>query len=348
MLRRKSLLSRTVPFILLGLLAFAVYLVFFVDVNEMMAQIQRADLPLYSFAFVASVLDMAFFALAWHHFLKPLSSKVSFKKAFIYSWVGNFVDIVVPAESVSNEISRIYLATRDGVDAGKAVASVVTQRILGMVIAVAALAVGVSEMLALRVRFSSLIQSLIFLVAASTAIFLSIILVLCFKEDWMRKIVGKAISLAERIGRGKWNLGEWRGKAEKAIKAFYESLRAFRVKPERLILPVTFSAASWIFGILVYYFVLAALGYSMQWVVLIVVYALVMSLKSVPIGVPAEVGVAEILMTTLFYAFGIPLNISAAATVLIRIVTVWFRLIVGFGATQYVGIRALAEGLPAV
>jgi len=51
----------------------------------------------------------------------------------------------------------------------------------------------------------------------------------------------------------------------------------------------------------------------------------------------------EIAMTTLFMAFSVPLHISAAATVLIRIVTVWFRLVIGFGAIQWVGVKTLME-----
>jgi len=59
--------------------------------------------------------------------------------------------------------------------------------------------------------------------------------------------------------------------------------------------------------------------------------------------VPTEMGLAEIAMTTLFGAFGVPLNISAAATVLIRIITVWFRLILGFIASQWVGVETVLK-----
>ncbi len=64
----------------------------------------------------------------------PLATVITFQKAFMYSLVSNFIDLLVPAESVSGEISRIYFVSRDGVNTGKAVASIVTQRILGMFI----------------------------------------------------------------------------------------------------------------------------------------------------------------------------------------------------------------------
>jgi hypothetical protein len=142
---------------------------------------------------------------------------------------------------------------------------------------------------------------------------------------------------------GRWNIEEWRDKARKAVSAFHDSLKSFASDPNKLILPVAFSIFSWFFSILVYYLVFVAIGYTVDWFVLIIVYSLVIALKSIPVGVPAEMGVTEIAMTTLFGAFSVPLHISAAATVLIRIVTVWFRLVIGFGAIQWVGVKTIME-----
>ena len=56
---------------------------------------------------------------------------------------------------------------------------------------------------------------------------------------------------------------------------------------------------------------------------------------------PGEVGLVEIVMTSLYGLLGVPVGISAAATVLIRVLTVWFRLLLGFVAVQWIGIKAL-------
>jgi uncharacterized protein (TIRG00374 family) len=343
MLKRRKILRKTIPFLLLGLLAFLLYLIFFININEMIAVIKQTSLPIYLLSVVATVAEIPFFALAWYCFLMHLSVTVSFKKLFIYSWASNFIDLLIPAESVSGEISRIYFITRDGVDAGKAVASVVTQRVLGMFLIVGTLTIGALYLLILQIPFPSLIQNLILLAVAAAAIFLCLFFVLCFKENWTQKVVDKIIDLVERISHGRWNLDVWRDRARRGTKAFYESLRSFSANPSMLILPVAFSILSWFFGILVYYLVFAAIGYILDWAVLIIVYTLVGALKSIPVGVPWEVGVTEIAMTTLFGAFGVPLSISAAATVLIRIVTDGFRFVVGFGAVQWVGIKILME-----
>ena len=66
-----------------------------------------------------------------------------------------------------------------------------------------------------------------------------------------------------------------------------------------------------------------------------------LSIQAIPLGVPAEVGITEIIMTSLFAALSIPLGVSAAATVLIRILTVWFKILIGYVAVQWVGIKTI-------
>jgi uncharacterized protein (TIRG00374 family) len=343
MLERKTLLKKTIPFILIGLLAFALYLIFFVNINEMIENIRQTNITIFLVSVAVSIFEMAFFALAWHYYLKPLSATVSFKKAFAYSYASVFIDLLIPAESVSGEIAKIYFVTQDGVDAGKAVASIVAQRIFGTLITFGALVIGALQLSIWSIPSLSLIQSLILLVVVSTIILLSLFLILCLKENWTQKAIAKIITFVERISHGRWNLDGWRNEIRKSISAFYESLRTFRANPEKLILPIGFSMLSWFLGISIYYLVFAAMGHTLDWATLVIVYCLIIALKSIPIGVPAEVGVTEIAMTVLFGALLGPawLPISAAATVLIRIVTVWFRFIIGFGAIQWIGIKTI-------
>ena len=44
-----------------------------------------------------------------------------------------------------------------------------------------------------------------------------------------------------------------------------------------------------------------------------------------------------------FMLFGIPPDVSAAVTVLTRILTVWLRFFIGFAAVQWLGVRGLME-----
>jgi uncharacterized membrane protein YbhN (UPF0104 family) len=51
----------------------------------------------------------------------------------------------------------------------------------------------------------------------------------------------------------------------------------------------------------------------------------------------------EIIITTLYAMLGVPLGISAAATILTRVITVWLRFFMGFVAFQWVGIKVSVD-----
>jgi len=59
------------------------------------------------------------------------------------------------------------------------------------------------------------------------------------------------------------------------------------------------------------------------------------------LGIPGEIGVMEIIMTGFFTALGIHPVLSASATMLIRIVTMWFILFTGGIMIQLVGLKIL-------
>lgn len=328
---------------IVGIAAFVIYLLFFVDVNEMISVLACTKLPIYTLAIAASVSEMLFFALTWQFFLKPLSANVPLKKLCAYTWISNFIDLLIPAESISGEISRIFFVVGDGVNTGIAAASVVTQRMLGLFIGVGTLAVGSVLMLEMQVPLPSLVQSLVYLIISVTAIIIFLMILIFTKERWAHKIAGKVIGFGGWITRGRLKTTELREKVGKAVVVFYESLRVFRAKPAKFVPPLIFALMSWLSAILVYYLTFAALGYSIDWITLIVGYSIVVSIKSIPFGVPAEIGVTEIAMTVIFGAFNVPLPISAAAVVLTRVITLLFRFIVGFVAFQFVGVKTMVE-----
>lgn len=337
MLEKKGTLAKIFVFTLVGLLAFALYLIFFVNIGQMLASIKKVNVPVYLLTFITTIVEMVFFALAWQFFFTPRSTS-SFKRVFAISWVSNFIDILIPAESVSGEIARIYFITRDGVDAGKATASVVTQRIVNTFIVIIALTISTLYLYAVQMHVTSSLQGPILLALAVSVILFSLLVILCVKETWAQRLIDKIFTLIEKIGRRRWNIDALKDRAKKGAGEFYVAMRTFSANPRNLILPVAFSLLSWLSGIFVYFLVFAAIGYAVDWATLIVVYTLVLGLKSVPVGSPTEIGVGEIVMTIIFSIFSVPSSISAAATILIRIVTTWFRFVIGFIAVEWTGV----------
>jgi len=69
-----------------------------------------------------------------------------------------------------------------------------------------------------------------------------------------------------------------------------------------------------------------------------IVYSLSIIIQSMPAGIPSEVGVTEIVMSSLYAMFGVPLSVGTAATILVRLLTVWLRCILGLAALYLRGI----------
>jgi len=331
-IKRRTVLTRSVPFLLIGLLILVLYLHFFVGIENLIQLLQSVNLLYYSLAFVVSLLSIVFYSLTWQHFLNLLSIKIGFPKTFLFVWVATFVDILIPAESISSEISKAYLISRSvGQSTGKAVASIVSHRILSMSITATALIIS-SALLILKYELSTSILTFMLIVMIGTVFSIVLLSYLSFKEQTTWKVVNKILGFVEFISRGRWQLTNLKTKAQRMLKMFHEGTTTLIEHPRNLALPVVFSLLAWVTDVLISFFVFISLGFDVSFVVIVIVYTLSMAIQYFPIGIPAEVGFVEIFMTSLYTLLGIPLPISAAATVLTRVLTVWFRFFVGYAS----------------
>ena len=347
---KRRLILRTVPFLAIGIAVFIVYLMLTpVNIQEMIRVIRGANLLVYSLAVSALLLETSFFALSWHFFLIPLSVKVSLKRIFAYVWAGTFVDLLIPAESVSGELAKVYFMSKEpGTNPGKVVASLVSQRILATFITATTLFVGFLLLLALNYAVSAWMLQILLLITIVSAAAFAFLVVMCVKEEWTERLVYAIMRLVERVYRGRFKLEKYQTRIITALRAFYTSLRLIGSNPHELVKPALFYVLSWLSGIAIIFFVFASIGYmetdTMIFVLkVVIVYTLMVSIKSIPLGVPAEVGLPDIIMTTLFILFTVPPDVSAAATVMTRILTVWLRFAIGFVALQWVGVKGLMD-----
>jgi len=333
---------RTFALPIIGLAAFFIYLyIFQVDIQEVIARAREINSYFYLLAAIASLLDTLFFTLAWRSLLGYLSVRISRFKSFMFVYVGIFVDTLIPAESVSGELTRIYLVNReqDGA-AGKATASVVAQRLIGTGISIATLIIGAVLLIVENPRYGWMITLMLALVAIGIFTF-ALILLLCVRESWTLKIVNVIIKLADRISGGRWKLARLREQAIEAARSFHSAMKEYAHAPRTIFVSVSFSIIAWILTLTVFYVTFLSIGYpQISWSAILVVSAIFMAVKSAPVGIPFEVGVPEITLTFLFNSvFLVPSGISTLATLLIRLLTSWLRFIIGLVAEQWVGIK---------
>jgi uncharacterized protein (TIRG00374 family) len=326
----------------LGILAFFLYLYLFnVDIPTIIATAQRIDLSIYFCAIAFLILETFFFAVSWRFLLNFLSVKLSIMKSFLYVWYGIFMDIIIPAESISGEISRVYLVEREqNGTSGKVIASLVTHRLIGMGINIISLLVGLSFLL-IQGQVSGIVLNLTLFIAILTTIFLTLLILLCVKESWTLKIIDAVIRFVEYVSRKRWKLTKIREDAIKAAKIFHNSMEQFGHAPKTLFTSSFLYVLTWLFSLGVAYLVFLSIKFPVHWSIIIVTCSIVIAVKAIPLGVPFEVGLPEITMTSLYMLLGVPFDISATATILNRILTVWLRFFIGFAVQQWLEIKTI-------
>jgi uncharacterized protein (TIRG00374 family) len=336
---------KTVLMPIVGLTAFFLYILLFnVDIPEIIATAQHANPVIYSAAVLVSLAEVFFYAFSWRTLLDYLQVRISIVRSYLFVWYGTFMDIVIPAESVSGEVCRVYLVNREQVGTGgKVVASVVTQRLLGMGMNVIFLIVGV-DLLFAQTNVSPLVFNLVLFFTVAIAAIMALLLLVSAKESWSSKLVTSLIRLAEFITRGRWKqLSQIKEEALKDAKIFHDSMKNLIHKPKTLILPSMLLAVNWICSLSVPYLVFLSLGFQIPWGVILITGSIVVAVKSIPIGVPFEVGLPEITMTTLYTSMlGIQYApICATATILSRILTLWLRFGIGFASQQWIELKSV-------
>ena len=346
---------KTLIMLLIGIVAFIIYLFILpVDILEIFAKIQRVNMPLYLLAASLIFVEMFFYSVAWHSLLSFLSVKLSILKSYLYVWYGNFMDIIIPAESISGEISRAYLITREQGNAvsGKVAASLVAHRLIGM--SVGAATIGTGTMMLLMTPVNPLIFNLSVFVTGATIFFIILLAILCIKISWTLKIIDCLIKIFEFIGKSRWKskLAKTREISFKIVEVFHDSMKEYARAPKVVLKSILLSAFSWLSYLAICYIIFLAIGFEKPPLnmisIIFVTQSITTAVKSIPIGVPFEVGLPEITMTTLYVVLGVPFDISATATILTRILSLWLKFFVGFAIQQWVEISAIKESLKTV
>jgi uncharacterized protein (TIRG00374 family) len=337
---KPKLTVKTVILPIVGILTFILYIYLFnVDIPRIIETVQHVQPVPYAAAVLISFIEILFYALSWRSILSSLNVKLSKIKSYIYVCYGLFLDILIPAESVSGEICRVYLVNREqrGVS-GKVVASLMTYRLLSIVMNAVFLILGAALLFGVA-QINPVVFSVIQIFIVATIALMGLLLGICWKETLSIKIINFAIRVGEFFSRGKWQLEKVRQDALDASKSFHSSMKDLLRNPRELAIPSFYLALNWIASMCISYLVFLSLGFNVSWGVILITTSLVIAIKSIPVGIPFEVGLPEITMTTLYVSLGVPADIAATSTILSRLITLWLRFGVGFAAYQWTETR---------
>jgi len=323
--------------LILGFVAFIVYFFLFINPAQVANILSKTDLFYYIWAFVAYSLYAFFSSLIWRSLLSNLHLRISLRKALLFTWAGLFFDATVPQLGWSAEVSKTYLLTKDSsLEAGKIGASVVGQKIFNMTITVVAMALGLGFLLA-EYSLPLVVTFLISLVLVLSIVTLILVYYISIRPSATKTLLNWATRILGFF-RKKWNPEGFRQKADRLLGVFHTGMQDLRTDSKALVKPIAYSITSFIFEISVTFITFAALGYAVPVDKVLIVFTLTGVVQTAGV---TFFGFPELIMSVTFTALGIPAALSVSVALLVRVVSLWFRLVVSYVALQWTGIRIL-------
>ena len=331
----------------LGLAAFIAYLAFFVKFDSLIGLLTSLNLEqyslYYSLAIVSLVLMVFFDSVICYYLLQGLKVKIKLARMVLYNWIGNFVEMVIPCETVCGEVTRIYLIQKDtNSNVGTSAAPVISSRIISTVIYTAGLLVG-SIFLSLQGQLPLYLLGTLLVISFGTVGAISVFFYIAIKDGADEKLVNLIMRLLKVITKNPAKLDKRKEKIQTTIFSFTEAFKTYKNNPKLLIKPTIFAIISYIFILLIYMMVFYALNFkSITLPALAVVYFISSTVETLTSGFP--VGAVEITMINLYSALNVPLVIAGAATTLSRLLTFWVQVLVGYPLLQFTGLKQLVKG----
>jgi uncharacterized protein (TIRG00374 family) len=316
----------------LGFAAFLLYLYFFTDLGGIASVIGRTNLFLYAAAFVCILGSVLFNALAWHRLLVSLKINVNFRMIFNLSWVGIFIDSIIPG-GWSGDAFMAYLLSRDPkIDGGKTAASIVIKNVLELLIILLVSFFGI-VLLALNYALDIGVILAIGTVITFLTLPLVAILYLSINVDATKRILGFLKGLYEFVRRRPANIEEFEKKIGKTIEKYRGGIAALNANPRILFQTIFLQATAWGFEIVALFLVFASIGYPIPADKVIITNTLSVSLQAQGI---ALAGFAQVVSSSVYTVLGIAHSYSVASTVLAGFASFWFKLVIAFFAFQFV------------
>jgi uncharacterized protein (TIRG00374 family) len=333
----------------IGLAVFILYLYFFAGFKNIAVVLQGVN-PIqyaifYTLAIGTVLLGNFFWLLSWRNVLHTLNVKISVKNAFMYYWTGYFVDLVVPCETVCGELTRLYLVHKEtDYDYGIVAAGGITNRIIAYIIVVTGL-FSSACLLFLKSNIPIVVLTvLVFIIIGATA-YLAVLMYLALSEKSAEKIASIGLKILRVLQPKKYLSNDFSPETRKSLSAFYSGFKVFRERPRHLIKPFIYLTVSWLFNLSQYVLVFFALGlHDLPFAFFIIIYFIAGSLTDV--AASFSVGSLEILLATIFVLYGLNPALSGITAALVRSVTFWSPLVIGYIIVQAFGAKKLLAPNP--
>jgi uncharacterized protein (TIRG00374 family) len=330
----------------IGLVLFVIYLAY-TNPFRVLMEVGRFDPWAFALALAINYAGMFFFAASWYVLLRVLGVGVGLWEAVRAMFASLFVVWLIPIP-VGTEIIRAYLIKdQENSGMGKAIASVMVHKAyynisFGLLIALASLMVTIFWKGPMPVSPGFVTLVILFVVGSSIiyGLFLSpttLMAVYGRSPAWLRRNLFDRLVDTSRDEEG----------FPSVVREIESAVGSLMMKPFQNLLSILMVAFHWSTGSVTAYIVALSLGWRIDFWVIVLVYALIEFIQQLNVFIPGGIGVIDASLTGAFVVLGIPLSMAAAISLLTRLATYWFELVLAAAVSFLYGYQeALTEYLP--
>lgn len=329
--------KKTLIFLGISILILAVML-YFIGIDQVIETLQYAKLEFIGIAVAMQVFTYYLYTLRWKILNGLVDINVGIKKLLPMVLVSLAVNNITPSGRGGGEPVRAYILSRDeGYPMEETFAIVVADRALDTFPFVILAVLTIAGM-ALSFSFDLwLLLIMVFAVIAIVAI-LILLIYMCINPGFGNRVEGWIVSLVRRFY--KKNSEDLEEKIHDIIKGFQDTMKMVISDRKVMYYALPLSFIIWIFEIVRVYFVFMAFGANVSPVVIGEVFILACLAGMIPL-LPGGLGAVDSIMILFYSAAGITASVSAAATVIERLISFWMTTILGLVILPYYGSSVL-------
>lgn len=317
--------KKVLIFLIVGLGIMGVML-YYIGIGEVIDALKVSNLWLVLLAVLLQIFTYFLYTLRWHIINKTADMSLGIRKLLPMVLVSLAVNNITPSGRGGGEPVRAYLLSKEGhYRFGDTFATVIADRALDTFPFVI---LAILTIIGIIFSFSLDLSMLVFLIICVSLITAGVILLLyvCINEAFGVKLTGWILSIVRRFYK-KFN-EDTEKKIVDAVISFQARMNALLRDKTILYYALPLSFIIWIFEILRVYVVFLAFGARVGPVLIGEVFILASFVGMVPL-LPGGIGAIEGMMILFYSHAGITQTISAAATVVERLISYWMTTFIG-------------------
>ena len=317
--------KKVLIFLFIGLAIMGVML-YFIGIDEVIEALKLSNLWLVLLAIVMQIFTYFLYTWRWNIINKTADMDLGIKRSLPMVLVSLAVNNITPSGRGGGEPVRAYLLAKEGnFKFEDAFATVIADRALDTFPFVI---LAILTIIGIIFTFSLDIKLIAFLVIMVTLITVGVILLIyvCINETFGVKLTSWIIKIVSRFYK-KFNEGTEKRIIE-AVKTFQARMNALLRERSIIYYALPLSFVIWVFEILRVYVVFLAFGAKVSPILIGEVFILASFVGMVPL-LPGGLGAIDGIMILFYSHAGITASLSAAATVVERLISFWMTTFVG-------------------